>query len=169
MISIRKCFLAGLCIVLSLCVANSQVQRGAYRAMLNKLLSHTVPEVQVQQVVADTTPVVFLDAREPAEYDVSHLANALPVGYDSFQIDKIPVAISKSQKIVVYCSVGYRSEKVCEKLRAAGYTDVANLYGGIFEWVNQGHEVVDQHGPTTRVHAYNRSWGVWLRKGKKVY
>jgi 3-mercaptopyruvate sulfurtransferase SseA len=70
----------------------------------------------------------------------------------------------------VYCSVGYRSEKVSEQLRQAGYQTVYNLYGGIFEWKNQGHPVVNAEGePTERVHAYNRSWGVWLKKGDKVY
>ncbi len=166
---IRKCLLVGLCIVISLYAAKSQVQRGAYRVMLQKLLSHSVPEIQVQQVVSDTTPTVFLDAREPHEYEISHLRNAVWVGYDSFNLDKLPSHILKSQKIVVYCSVGYRSEKVSEKLLEAGYTDVSNLYGGIFEWVNQGNEVVDNNGPTTKVHAYNRTWGIWLRKGKKVY
>lgn len=169
MFSIRKCFLCVFCILLSLYGANSQVQRGAFRAMLQKLLSHSVPEVQVQQLVSDTSSTVFLDAREPAEYEVSHLAHAVPVGYDSFDLSKLPADIQKSQKIVVYCSVGYRSEKVCEKLLHDGFTNVSNLYGGIFEWVNQGHEVIDQNGPTTRVHAFNRTWGIWLRKGKKVY
>jgi rhodanese-related sulfurtransferase len=169
MSSTRKCFLAVACVVLSLYAAHSQVQRGAYRAMLQKLLSHTVPEKQIQEVVSDTSAIVFLDSREPEEYMVSHLAQAIPVGYDSFDLSKLPVSLPKSQKIIVYCSVGYRSEKVCEKLIAAGYTDVSNLYGGIFEWVNQGNEIVDQSGPTEKVHAFNRTWGIWLRKGKKVY
>jgi len=28
---------------------------------------------------------------------------------------------------------------------------------------------VNADGPTERVHAYSRTWGLWLRKGKKVY
>ena len=43
----------------------------------------------------------------------------------------------------MYCSIGKRSEKVTQKLKKAGYNNVSNLYGGIFEWVNQGNEVVD--------------------------
>ncbi len=149
--------------------AYGQVQSSAYRIMLKKLLAHTVPEMQVQQLVADTSGVLLLDAREPKEFAISHLANALHVGYDDFKLSAVPDSIAKDRPIVVYCSVGYRSEKVTERLRAAGYTQVSNLYGGIFEWVNQGNPVVDSQGATKRVHGYSRAWGVWLKKGKKVY
>lgn len=157
---------------LTLCLGycgQAQVQDEAYRLMLQKLLAHSVPEIQVAQLAADSSDVLLLDAREPREYAVSHLADAIHIGYDHFRLSNLPDTIQKSRPIVVYCSVGYRSEKVAEKLRSAGYTHVSNLYGGIFEWVNQGHPVQDQQGLTQRVHAYDRSWGVWLRKGKKVY
>ena len=66
--------------------------------------------------------------------------------------------------------MGYRSEKISEQLLDAGYTDVANLYGGIFEWKNQNQKVVNMDGQTTEsVHAYNRTWGIWLKNGEKVY
>ncbi|MDO8367437.1 MAG: rhodanese-like domain-containing protein [Saprospiraceae bacterium] len=146
-----------------------QVKSGAYRVMLNGLLSHSVPEVDITKAARDSSSCIFLDAREPREYAVSHIAGAIPVGYDHFQVEKLPANLVKDQRIVVYCSVGYRSEKVTEKLKQVGFTNVSNLYGGIFEWVNQGFPVVNQNGITKDVHAYNRSWGVWLKKGKKVY
>lgn len=167
-LSAHRISLALLLLLLTLAV-NAQVQSGAYRVMLKKLLSHTVPEMQVQQLATDTSHAWLLDARKQREYEVSHLDKAVWVGYDHFQVSTLPDSIRKDQPIVVYCSVGYRSEKVAEKLIAAGYTRVSNLYGGIFEWVNQGHTVHDQQGITQRVHAYDRTWGIWLRKGKKVY
>ena len=145
-----------------------QVKSGAYRVMLQGLLSHTVPETGVQQAVLKTSNAIFLDAREPKEFAVSHIAGAIPVGYDHFDLQKV-AALQKDKPIIVYCSVGYRSEKIAEKLLGAGFTKVSNLYGGIFEWVNQGLPIVDETGPTEKVHAYNRSWGVWLKKGEKVY
>ncbi|MCC6278975.1 MAG: rhodanese-like domain-containing protein [Saprospiraceae bacterium] len=149
-------------------VSYGQVQRGAYRTMLKTLLSHSVPEIGIQQAAKDSTSVVFLDAREPREFEVSHIAGAIPVGYDHFDINQLP-ALDKVRPVVVYCSVGFRSEKIAEKLLAAGFQNVSNLYGGIFEWVNQGHHVVNEGGPTQEVHAYSKSWGIWLRKGKKVF
>jgi rhodanese-related sulfurtransferase len=147
---------------------NGQVKSAAYRAMLKTLLNHTVPEIQVQEAARDSADIFFLDAREPKEFAVSHLKNALSVGYDQFDITKLS-EIQKDRRIVVYCSVGYRSEKVAEKLVAAGYKNVSNLYGGIFEWVNQGNPVFNDKGQTQEVHAYSRTWGIWLKKGKKVY
>jgi len=146
----------------------AQVQSGAYNLTLKTLLSHSVPEVTVPQV-KDMKDVLMLDARELNEYKVSHIKNARFVGYDQFEVDKIR-SVNKNQKIVVYCSVGYRSEKISEKLKQAGFADVSNLYGGIFEWVNQGNPVVDEKGKVTEnIHAYSKTWGVWLDKGVKVY
>jgi rhodanese-related sulfurtransferase len=153
--------------VLTTITLSAQIKHSGYRAMLRNLLSHSVPERSVTDAVKDST-AIFLDAREPREYEVSHLNGAKYVGYDHFSMDSLQ-QIPKNRRIVVYCSVGYRSEKIAEKLIAAGYTDVANLYGGIFEWVNQGQTVVNKKGTTEEVHAYDRTWGVWLRRGKKVY
>lgn len=146
----------------------SQVQSTAYEIMLKGLLQHSVPEIQVQQAAKMTGKALFLDAREPREYEVSHLKGAVFAGYDHFDLSGL-AHVAKDQEIIVYCSVGYRSEKISEKLRAAGYQKVSNLYGGIFEWVNQGYPVCDAQGTTAKVHAYDRTWGIWLNKGKKVY
>ncbi len=141
---------------------------GAFDAMVRLLLGHTVPEVSVGQL---TNPNVFqiLDTRERAEYEVSHLAGSVWVGSDDFQLNRIQ-HLSKTSRILVYCSVGYRSEKVGEKILAAGYRNVKNLTGGIFAWVNAGRPVYDSAGKITdKVHGYSQAWGVWLRSGKVVY
>ncbi len=146
----------------------AQVQSSSYNLTLKTLLSHSVPEVSVSQV-KEMPNVLFLDAREWSEFQVSHIKNARYVGYDQFEIGKLQ-SINEKQKLVVYCSVGYRSEKISEKLKQAGFADVSNLYGGIFEWVNQGNTVVDEKGNVTEnIHAYSKTWGVWLNKGVKVY
>jgi len=146
----------------------SQVESSAYRLILNTLLQHSVPEIGVRDAADNFSSLVFLDAREPREYAVSHLEGAIPVGYEHFDWKKIS-DLDKNSRIVVYCSVGYRSEKIAEKLLAAGFKNVTNLYGGIFEWVNQGHAVYTEKGETRQVHAYDHAWGIWLKKGEKVY
>ena len=70
----------------------------------------------------------------------------------------------------MYCSIGARSENVGEKFIKKGYTNVFNLYGGIFEWKNLGYQVYDSNGSETEnVHVYSEEWGVWLNTGNKVY
>jgi rhodanese-related sulfurtransferase len=136
--------------------------------MLDALIKESVPVVTCSELKQMPDAVLF-DAREKREYAVSHLPKAQWVGYNDFDLSRI-ANVPKNAPIVVYCSVGYRSEKVGEKLKAAGFTNVRNLYGSLFEWVNQGNPVVDSTGrPTRRVHAYSRTWGIWLNQGDKVY
>jgi len=117
------------------------------------------------------TNAILLDAREPLEYKVSHLKGAICVGYDNFKLKKIKKEIpNKDEPIIVYCSLGIRSETVAAKLQKAGYTNVRNLYGGIFEWKNKDFTVYNSKEKVTdSVHAFSKEWSVWLEKGQKVY
>ncbi|NNE55032.1 MAG: rhodanese-like domain-containing protein [Flavobacteriales bacterium] len=147
----------------------SQVQSSSYNTLLKTLLSHSVSEISVDEAREKLGSVVFLDSRSKEEFDVSHIEGALHVGYDNFELTSVE-GLDKKREVVVYCSVGYRSEKITEKLHEAGFKNVHNLYGGIFEWKNQGNEVMTPEGkPTEDVHAYNRLWGIWLKKGNRVY
>lgn len=155
-------------VLLMACELSAQtVQSTAYDLMLKGLLSHTVPEVSVEDIQTSEA-IVFVDARERSEYEISHLKDAIWVGYDDFDMDRVG-EVPKNSRIIVYCSVGYRSEKVSEQLIEAGYQDVSNLYGGIFEWVNQQRPIVSEEGKTDRVHAFDKLWGIWVEKGEKVY
>ena len=146
-----------------------QVKSKAYRGFLNMMLSDKYPQISVDSLAKKYTHYIVLDARERDEFEVSHLKNARFVGYKNFEITAVN-DLSKSTPIAIYCSVGKRSETVEKKLMKAGYNNVYNLYGGIFEWVNQGHAVYDLQGNLTeKVHAYSRFWGIWLNKGEKVY
>ncbi len=76
----------------------------------------------------------------------------------------------KNELIVVYCSIGLRSAKIAQQLKDEGYTNVFNLYGGIFEWKNNNFLVFDLNGQKTeKVHVYNKYWSKWLIKGEKVF
>jgi rhodanese-related sulfurtransferase len=148
--------------------ATNFAQSVAYKKMLDTLLKHTVKEISPKAAAAAAKNTIFLDARPASEYNVSHLQNAIRVGFTDFSFDKL-AGINKTTPIIVYCSVGYRSEKITEKLNNAGYANVQNLYGGIFEWVNEGKPVTDSVGLTNNVHAYNKAWGKWVVKGNKKY
>ncbi len=148
---------------------NAQTNRHAYKVMLDGMYKHSVPTISCKDLKKEQKNVILLDTRAKREYEVSHLPEARWVGYDEFDLKTI-VDLPKNSPIVVYCTVGVRSEKIGEKLKAAGYQNVRNLYGSIFEWVNQGNLVVDnQNKPTNKVHAYSREWGIWLHKGEKIY
>lgn len=145
-----------------------EVGSTAFDIILRGVLSHSVNEVSVQDVKGKTE-ILFVDAREESEYEVSHIKDAVFVGYDNLDLSDLG-KVDKNKEVVVYCSVGYRSEKVAEKLLEIGFSDVSNLYGGIFEWINQKQIVVNlKNEPTDKVHAFNKVWEIWLKKGEKVY
>ena len=130
----------------------------------------SVPYIQVSEL-ANSSDLTLLDTRANEEFKVSHLENAKWVGYDQFDIDDFILNYpDKNMPLVVYCSIGVRSEDIGEQLLEAGYTRVQNLYGGIFEWKNKGYPVVDpQREKTEKVHAYSKYWGRLLTNAEKVY
>jgi len=84
------------------------------------------------------------------------------VGYNKFKIDHLS-AIQKDQPIIVYCSVGYRSEKITKRLIEKGYTQVYNLVGSIFEWTNKGLPLENSKDEIVKViHTYNKKWSKWV-------
>ncbi len=143
------------------------VENAKFDKELKKLLSHSVKEILPKDIDSKDA-ILFLDSRELQEYQTSHIMNALYVGYNDFDLKRMD-SVPKGKKIVVYCSVGYRSEKIAEKLKKAGFKDVSNLYGGIFEWVNNEKPVYNANGKTDSVHAFDKTWSKWLLKGKKIY
>jgi rhodanese-related sulfurtransferase len=146
-----------------------QVDSPAFEKLLKTTLKGTVPIISVKELASTTEKYVLLDSREPKEYKVSHIRNARNIGFDKLKMELL-AKVPKDQAIVIYCSIGARSEIVGEKLLALGYSNVKNLYGSIFEWVNTGQTVYNNEGkPTQNVHAFDKTWGKWLRKGKKVY
>ena len=143
-----------------------------YDDQLKRMYKNSVDLITVEDLlnqINKNADIVVLDARELSEYKVSHIEGARNIGYNNFSIELLQ-DIPKSAEIVVYCSLGVRSEQIGEKLKDAGYSNVKNLYGGIFEWKYQDQIVVDRKGiPTEKVHAYDKNWGQWLLKGEKVY
>jgi rhodanese-related sulfurtransferase len=138
--------------------------------VLKKLNKESVPYIYVSEL-KERKDLVLFDAREQKEFDISHISGAIPIGYDQFKPDNVAKNIKdKETNIVVYCSIGVRSERIGERLLKLGYKNVYNLYGGIFEYKNNGGTVVNnENQPTDSVHAYSKTWSVYLKKGLKVY
>ena len=122
------------CITLFLLVSCSQAQvsEADFHEMLEGMYKQTVPLIKANELAGDEVKNYFiLDTREAEEYEVSHLPGAQLVGFEEFDAKSV-ADIPKDKPIIVYCSVGYRSERIGEQLQEMGYTNVKNLYGGIF-------------------------------------
>ncbi|MFT4604583.1 MAG: rhodanese-related sulfurtransferase [Rhodothermales bacterium] len=101
----------------------------------------------------------LLDVRTEDEFRVSHLPGATHIDPDETQFGALP----KGATIVAYCSVGYRSSALADRLQDAGFK-VINLEGSIFQWANEGRPLEDANGPATKVHAFDKTWGKLLNK-----
>lgn len=134
------------------------------------VVSHKFPNVQsisteklAAWLTSELPPPVLIDARKAEEYAVSHLPGARHLQ----TVEAVQGSdIAPDAALVVYCSVGYRSARLAQKLQAAGYDHVMNLEGSIFEWHNRGHPIVSEGKPVRHVHPYNRTWRLLLESAE---
>ena len=138
-------------------------------ALVNWKVRHDFPDVrridstELAQWLNDPhrEKPVLLDVRTKAEYDVSHIDKAQRIEPGS---DAKAVAVPRDKPIVTYCSVGYRSAAFAKKLQEAGFKNVQNMSGSIFEWANKGYAMERNGQPVHKVHPYNERWGKLLKK-----
>lgn len=126
---------------------------------------------KLSQINDDT---ILFDVREADEFEVSHLQDAIRVSPDiseSAFLQKF-ADLTKGKTIVFYCSVGYRSSQLAEAvqrdLQTSGSEEIYNLEGGIFNWHNEGRELVNENGASDDIHPYDRHWGRLLERPDKI-
>ena len=141
------------------------LQWGAVKARIRKEFP-AVPQISTGDLAAKlgTEKPLLLDVRTQAEFDVSHIAGARRVEPGATP----DLGVARDTPIVTYCSVGYRSSAVAQRLREAGYTRVQNLEGSIFQWANEGRPLVRDGKPATLVHPFDRKWGRLLDKPRRA-
>lgn len=141
--------------------------------MLVKLELNDIPEISgtaLSKMIAPSTPAtteddfILVDVRTPQERHVSVIPGA--VDADSFErlFSDYP-----HKKIIVYCTIGYRSGFYARTLRDKGL-DAYNLSEGIVGWAHADGRLIDSHGqPTRRVHVYSRPWNLAVKDHIAVY
>jgi len=98
-----------------------------------------IPQVSVEQLKAELDAgrkPFILDVREPHEYQIVNIgAPLIPLGQLPGRLNEIPV--DKDEEIIIHCRSGARSQKASLELKAAGFTNVKNLAGGILAWADK--------------------------------
>lgn len=148
--------------------ASLSLQAQEIDSLLTAFNQKTVPYISVEELKENYDQFTVLDTRKKPEFQVSHLPNAIWVGekLNKKDLKKIP----NDKPIVVYCTVGIRSEDFGEELLKQGFEKVYNLYGSIVSWKDAGNDVVDNDGNTTeKVHVFSKEWERYLKTGEKVY
>jgi rhodanese-related sulfurtransferase len=104
----------------------------------------TITPQRLNELTRGGAKIELLDVRTPVEFREIHadLARNLPLD----QLD--PAAVSKARSgsagepLYVICRTGGRGRQACEKLAAAGLTNVVNVEGGTLAWEAAGLPVV---------------------------
>ncbi len=115
------------------------------------------PEVHVVTVadvgrMLESGSVVLVDVREEKERAVSRIPGSITA--DDFQREP---GRWEGKTVVAYCTIGHRSSEYAARLSTLGMP-VSNLRGSILAWTHAGGPLIDEEGPTNKVHVYDRNW-----------
>lgn len=145
---------------LSWSAVNAQIDRE-----FPAVASVTTAELAAELADAQRAPPRLLDARAQEEFAVSHLPGARHAATVEDAV-RVLAAESGDREVVVYCSVGWRSAALAERLRAVRPGRVRNLRGSIFQWANEGRALESAAGAVSRVHPYDARWGALLDRAR---
>lgn len=103
-----------------------------------------VPSVspeELQQLRQQGSDVELIDVRTPIEYAEVHVDGARLVPLDMLDPQAI-AATCQGKPVYVLCRTGGRAAKACEKLQAAGMTNVYRVEGGTLACAEAGLPMV---------------------------
>jgi hydroxyacylglutathione hydrolase len=83
--------------------------------------------------------MVVLDVRKDGEFEDGHIKNAMHIPLSDLK--EALASLDKSQHYYVHCAGGYRSMIAGSMMKANGFTDVTNVYGGYSAIKNTGIEL----------------------------
>ncbi|WP_370279538.1 rhodanese-like domain-containing protein [Pontibacterium sp.] len=98
------------------------------------------PAIATQMI--NKEDAVILDIRPKKEWDTGRITGArhIPMAELERRIDELNKY--KEKPIIVVCNLGQTAGAATKKLKAAGFTNVMRLSGGMTEWKGQSLPVV---------------------------
>ena len=102
-------------------------------------IAEVTPE-QVRELQAHNARVVYLDVREPNEWNLGHLPHAVHLPRGNLE-SKVETMIDRTQKVVIYCARGNRSALAALTMKQMGYENVVSMSGGIQGWADINGEI----------------------------
>lgn len=104
-----------------------------------KRIREVTPSEAMQMHEADPG-IVYLDVREPMEWNLGHIPGAVLIPCGNLE-SRIEATIPREKKIIIYCARGNRSALAADTMQQMGYADVASMSQGIIGWVDAGGEI----------------------------
>ena len=85
---------------------------------------------------------ILIDVRTPGEFAQGHIKGARLINVSNYSFSEKINKLDKNKTYLVYCRSGSRSRRAVSKMKAAGFTNIYNLQGGIRSWVGPGMKLV---------------------------
>ena len=108
-----------------------------YRDLLQQVKAE-IDEISTADAAARADGPLFLDVREPDEWEEGHVPGAVHVPRGNLESRVESLAPDRSRPIVVYCAGGSRSAFAAKTLGELGYEDVQSMAGGYTDWKRNG-------------------------------
>ncbi len=86
-----------------------------------------------QRLDAGEAPLI-LDVREPDEYQAGSLPESVHIPLGQLPVEIHQLEEKRDDEIVVHCRSGVRSLQAAALMEQMGFTNVANLEGGVKAW-----------------------------------
>lgn len=103
----------------------------------------TISPIQLCDIVKSGRKVNVLDVRTPIEFRELHASCARNVPLDQLNPSEIvKLQNGASEPLYLICRSGGRGKQACEKLIAAGQSNVVNVEGGTLAWEQAGLPLV---------------------------
>ena len=104
-----------------------------------KQIEEVTPE-QVREMQARGERVVYLDVREPNEWNLGRLPHAVHLPRGNLET-KVEALIDRDQRVVIYCARGNRSALAALTMKEMGYDNVASMARGFLGWGDINGEI----------------------------
>jgi rhodanese-related sulfurtransferase len=108
-------------------------------AEAKRQIDEVSPE-QVREMQARGERVVYLDVREPNEWNLGRLPLAIHLPRGNLET-KVEALIDRHLKVVIYCARGNRSALAALTMKQMGYENVASMAHGFQGWAEINGEV----------------------------
>jgi len=105
-------------------------------------MTAVVAPAELKQICAGGESWELIDVRTPAEFRELHVEGARNVPLDRLDPQTLRRETPAGRPLYVICQRGGRGKQACEKLAAAGFTNVVNVEGGTLACEAAGVPVV---------------------------
>ena len=155
-------------------------------SLLNGTSTYEEKDIASQKIYDRRNPVVIVDCRRKDEFEVSHIPNSKHLHFQTNAESLLAFLAEESDKhvnidsvkeelnVVCYCSLGYRSSMLVERIDKLTKTNpllssknikVWNLEGSIFKWANENKQMKDLNDkPTKFAHPFSYTFCMFLQR-----